>query len=201
MPNRPRGVELGRASYQAVQMGSGELLLIARGVHPTTGFREFFEFQNPNSGRLPEFAFFFVTPSGATLPVLTPFQHHERFEMGERVDFVVIEDADGEHRIRVVHLEDDLEAEPEVRVLRATRAMALPTTAAQCRGCVRRVVAQWAHNDNFSNEDTLGDILRDGPCNGGAIAELAQALGATCAEPPDSIACGMTVRQLIELSC
>ena len=201
MAKGPKNVELGRGTYRAAQTGN-ELLLIASGIHPTTGFRELFEARDL-SAKPPEFAFFFIKPTGITLPVVTPFQHHERFEVNGKVDFVMIEDADGEHRIKVGQMAIDASDAPEVRTLKANMAIAAaaPMTAAQCRGCVRRVVAQWANNDNFSDDQTLGDILTTGPCNLGAIAALAQAIDASCSKPPDSIDCGMTVQQLLELTC
>src|SRR5206468_1584028 len=54
----PKGVVPGRATYQATQVGN-ELLLTAKGVHPTTGFRELFEAHNLTA-KVPEFAFFFI---------------------------------------------------------------------------------------------------------------------------------------------
>jgi hypothetical protein len=200
MARRPKGVELGRGKYQATQTGNA-LLLVATGIHPTTGFREFFEAHDLGS-KMPEFGFFFIKPTGIVNPVITPFQHHEHFDVQNRVDFVIVEDADGEHRIRVAQVAVDANDAPEARVLKANLAMAAtPLTSAQCRACVRQVVAQWANNNDFSNDQTLGDVLTTGPCNGGAIAELAQALSGSCAEPPDSIACEMTVRQLLDLTC
>jgi hypothetical protein len=201
MAKGPKSVELGRGTYRAAQTGN-ELLLIASGIHPTTGFRELFEARDL-SARPPEFAFFFIKPTGITLSVVTPFQHHDRFEVNGKVDFVMIADADGEHRIKVGQMTADASDDPEVRVLKANRALlaAAPLTSAQCRACVRQVVTQWSGNDDFSNDQTLGDILTTGPCSVGAIAELAQSLGASCAEPPDSISCDMTVRQLLDLTC
>lgn len=201
MAREPKRVELGRASYQAVQMGD-QLLLIASGMHPTTGFRELFEAQDLGA-RVPEFAFFFIVPTGIVNPVVTPFQHHERFEVRDRHEFLLIEDADGEHRVKVTQVEVTMDEAPEARAVKARAAFAsAPATASQCRTCVLARVEEWSNNNEFTLNQTLGQIYRRGPCNAGAIAELSQAIESRCSvEPPNSIACSMTVGQLLQLTC
>ncbi len=201
MAKAPRRIEPGRATYQAVQIGD-QLLLVARGMHPTTGFREFFEAQDLGA-KVPEFALFFIAPAGIVLPVVTPFQHHERFEVQDTLEFVLVEDADGEHRVMVSQMAVEADEALETRAMRAQSVFAAaPATAAQCRSCVLNVVEGWANNREFTLNQTLGQIFRRGPCNGGAIAELSRAIETKCSVvPPNSIACSMTVGQLLQLTC
>jgi len=176
-------VELCRASYRAHQIGN-ELLLFASGVHPTTGFKEFFSVEDLN-GTPPRFGFFCVKPGGIVLHVITPFQHNERIHLGRAVQTVQIEDADGKH---------DVEVEPFPEVMGEAGAVS-------CDVCVRKAIEVWANNKQFDDGQTLGQIYLRGSCNNGALSVLAQAIQASCQAQPTSLSCGTTARQLIRSTC
>ena len=184
-------VVLGRGTYQATQIGD-ELLLVARGVHPTTGFQEFFEVLEP--GR--KFAFFFVKPGGIVSDVITPFQHHERFRVEGRVEVVLIEDANGEHEVRVAQVEI---AENEALGERAFRVREV-FEPRSCAERVRKVVGIWAQNQIFSDNQSLNDIIRGRPCDGGQAIALSQALRAEFGVSID-VTCQTSVTHIIRRIC
>jgi hypothetical protein len=95
----PGGSELGRASYSAVQT-SEAVVIFAVGVHPTSGYTDFFE-QSPIDIYPPEFIFRTIPPSGPVLQVLTPFAIWVMFGASAPVKTVTVHDADGPHTIDV----------------------------------------------------------------------------------------------------
>ena len=215
MAKSSKRLELGRASYSVQQMGD-ELMLFASGVHPTSGFREFFETVTLE-GSIAEFKFLFIQPEreeegekaeiSVVAHMATAFQHHERFRVRGQVQGVVIQDRDGRHELIVERFpgeaERDRELEeeaPETEALAA--AAAAPLQAALiCDDCVRQVIIEWAGNNAFNNSQTLGQIYRRGSCNNGVLSQLFQAIQQRCGHTPLSFSCNTTVRQLIRSTC
>jgi hypothetical protein len=155
--------QLSRGHYTAHQIGD-ELLLIATGVHPTPGFKEFFKVKSLSG--VPKLAFFCVTPSGIQPDVITPFQHHERFRVKGTVEKIVITDADGDHEVKVIGF-----------AARAAIAAVQPEAEEPpCGDAVRQIVGDWANNSTFTDDQKLSDVFLRGPCNNGAISALARAL-------------------------
>ena len=210
MARSSKRLALGRATYSAQQMGD-ELMLFASGVHPTSGFKEFFETVT-SEGPTPELSFFFIEPEPVSdvSQVVTPFQHSERFRVRGRGEAVIIRDRDGRHEVRVESFPEEearsLAAEEGLGVLGAevfavAEPAQIPAAAVGCDVCVRQTVALWANNDSFSNSQTLGQIYRRGSCNNGALSQLFQAIQGRCGQTPLGISCSTTVRQLIRSTC
>ena len=214
MAKSSKRLTLGRASYGAQQIGD-ELLLFANGVHPTAGFKEFFE-SLTLEGPIPELNFLFIEPErreeeeaelvSVVAQVVTAFQHHERFRVPGRVEGVVIRDLDGRHEL-VVERFPEVEASLDIVMEGAEEprltmeAPPIAPAAAGCDLCVRGTVAMWAGNDSFSNSQTLGQVYRRGSCNNGALSQLFQAIQGRCGRTPLSFSCSTTVRQLIRSTC
>jgi len=179
--------QLCRGSYTAHQIGD-ELLLIATGVHPTPGFKEFFKVKSLSG--VPAFAFFCIHPEGIQPDVITPFQHHERFLVKGPVEKVMIEDVDGAHEIKVVRF-----PKAAMAAVKAEDAEELP-----CGDVVRQIIGAWAGNNGFSDDQKLSDVFLQGPCNNGAISALANALKDRFGGAP-TMSCSTTVASVVEALC
>ncbi|HEV7515728.1 MAG TPA: hypothetical protein VGR07_05455 [Thermoanaerobaculia bacterium] len=189
----PPQVELCRASYRAHQIGN-ELLLFASGVHPTTGFKEFFSVRSL-AGPTAQFAFFCIKPGGIVLEVITPFQHNERFQVEGPIEGVEVVDADGTHLVKVERSQQKVGAVP------APGAKAVLEEEVGCNQQVRNTVGDWANNHAFTDDQPLKDIYQQGPCNNGALSVLAQTLQQQFGTSPDGLSCSTTVRQIINFTC
>lgn len=192
MAKKPSGVMLGRGTYQATQVGA-ELLLTAKGVHPTTGFRELFE---PHDLTAPvhRFDFFFIKPSGIVSDVITPFLHQERFRVQGRPESVVISDVDGKHRVAVTRVA----AMEEMKAAMAAAPAA--EEGVDCDEQVRQAIGGWAQNEGFDDDQTLDDIIRNRPCDNGQLIALAQLLRAQFSVSL-SFSCSTLVIHIIRQIC
>lgn len=82
--------------------------LLAYGSHPTAGFRISLQLK-PEDIYPPEFALTHTRPAGPVAQVVTPFVVSASFNSAEPIEELKIEDAKGEHGVRV-HLMDSEEA-------------------------------------------------------------------------------------------
>lgn len=92
------------ASYRAEQI-PGAVLIFANGVHPTSGYAVFFE-KLPIDVFPPEFSLWHVKPSGIVLDVITPFTKYTSFTTKQKIDTVVVHDANGKHEVNVEQVPD-----------------------------------------------------------------------------------------------
>ena len=192
MAKKPSGVVLGRGTYQATQVGN-ELLLTAKGVHPTTGFRELFE-PHDLTAQVPVFDFFFIKPSGIVLDVITPFLYQDRFRVEGRPESILINDGDGKHEIVVTRVA----AMGEMKAAMAAAPAA--EEGVDCGDLVRQAVGVWAQNNDFDDDATLGDIIRGRPCDNGQLISLAQSLRAQF-DVQLSLSCSTPVLRIIDQTC
>lgn len=102
--DKPRSIEPCAASYRAQQVPS-EIITFAEGIHPTSGYKVFFE-QSPIDVFPPEFILWHVKPSGIVLPVITPFWLYTSFKASEKIDAVFVHDANGRHKVPVEQVPD-----------------------------------------------------------------------------------------------
>lgn len=102
--NQPGSVELCAATYRATQV-PGEVIIFAEGIHPTSGYKVFFEL-SPIDIFPPEFILWHVKPSGIVLPVLTPFMEYTSFKAADKIDAVFVHDANGRHKVPVEQAPD-----------------------------------------------------------------------------------------------
>ena|SRR5688572_29698074 len=108
--NRPNdqinSIEACAASYRAQQV-PGAVIIFAEGVHPTSGYKEFFQ-RSMIDVFPPQFSLWHVVPSGIVLQVITPFTEHTSFSASHKVDEVTVHDADGKHVVPVEQVPDVL---------------------------------------------------------------------------------------------
>ena len=104
MSKTPRTVEPCAAPYRAEQV-PGAVLIFAHGVHPTSGYVVFFE-KSPIDVFPPEFSFWHVKAAGIVLEVITPFTEYTSFKAKEKVEAVVVHDANGKHEVKVEQVPD-----------------------------------------------------------------------------------------------
>jgi hypothetical protein len=104
--NMPKTVAPCAASYRSEQV-PGAVLIFAQGVHPTSGYVVFFE-RSPLTISPPQFSLWHVNPSGIVLEVITPFSKYTSFTAKEKIDTVVIYDANGKHEVAVEQVPDAL---------------------------------------------------------------------------------------------
>jgi hypothetical protein len=102
--NQPTSVELCAASYRAQQV-PGAVLIFAEGIHPTSGYQVFFE-QSLIDIFPPQFILWHVKPSGIVLDVLTPFFVYTSFKATDKIDAVIVHDANGKHEVKVEQVPD-----------------------------------------------------------------------------------------------
>jgi len=69
-----------------------------------------------------------------------------------------------------------------------------------CAEQVRQVVGDWAHNNEFDDDQALGEIIRDRPCDNGQLIDLAQALRAKF-DVQLSLSCSTPVLRIIDQTC
>jgi hypothetical protein len=84
----------------AAEQPPGMVIINAYGEHPTGGWTTFFE-QLPIRIWPPQFRLVCVPPSGPAPDVVTPFHARTCFRAAERVDTVIVHDAEGEHEVKV----------------------------------------------------------------------------------------------------
>jgi hypothetical protein len=85
--------------YRAFQV-MGAVTLLAYGSHPTAGFKVRLQ-RKPVEIFPPEFALTHTRPTGPVAQVVTPFVVSESFNSTDPIDELKVEDAEGEHSIRV----------------------------------------------------------------------------------------------------
>lgn len=101
--DRASPVELCAAQYWAVQAPK-EVLIFAAGVHPTPGYRTFFQ-QSPIDVYPPEYRLMHLKPTGpVVIQLVTPFTQNTSFPAAGTVKRVIVHDAKGKHEVPVVQL-------------------------------------------------------------------------------------------------
>src|SRR5690349_20954499 len=86
----PQNVELCSATYRAQQV-PGVVILTATGLHPTSGYSQFFE-QAMIDVFPPEFTLWHIKPADIVLDVFTPFAVAVTFKAANPVERVTVHD-------------------------------------------------------------------------------------------------------------
>jgi hypothetical protein len=94
--------DLCRAVYTAIQF-KGKVFIFANGVHPTAGFKTYFEKANIAVWP-PRYSLMCESPSGSVAQVLTPYSVQTSFEAAQPVESVIITDSDGTQTLKVIRL-------------------------------------------------------------------------------------------------
>ena len=94
--------KLCKAIYTAIQF-KGKVYIFANGVHPTVGYRAYFE-RAMIAIWPPQFSLMCEKPAGVVAQVLTPFSVQASFEADDPVEAVTITDSDGKQTIKVIQL-------------------------------------------------------------------------------------------------
>lgn len=97
-------VELCAGKYTAQQV-PGSVVVFATGLHPTAGYQTFFD-ELPITVFPPEFRLMHIRPTGPAAQVVTPFHVHTSFPAKDKVERVIIHDADGKHEVAVEQVPD-----------------------------------------------------------------------------------------------
>lgn len=97
-------VELCAGNYTAQQV-PGSVIVFATGLHPTAGYQTFFD-ELPITVYPPEFRLMHIKPTGPAAQVITPFHVYTSFPAEEKVDRVIIHDANGKHEVSVEQVPD-----------------------------------------------------------------------------------------------
>jgi hypothetical protein len=92
-------LELCVGSYHAQQIGHS-VVVVATGVHPTTGYEVFLE-HNAVDVFPPQFSLWHKTPSGVVLHAITPYSKSAPFISPVPVKQVIVQDANGRHAVKV----------------------------------------------------------------------------------------------------
>lgn len=87
------------ANYTAQQFPDYTVMIAARGWHPTTGFKVFFE-ELPQFYP-PEFKLLHIKPNGIALPVTIPFAAQAHVAAYNTIERVTVHDANGRHDLPV----------------------------------------------------------------------------------------------------
>ncbi len=94
--------ELCKAIYTAIQF-KGKVYIFANGVHPTAGYRTYFE-KAMIAIWPPQFSLMSEKPIDVVAQVLTPFSIQTSFDADDPVEAVTITDCDGKQTIKVIQL-------------------------------------------------------------------------------------------------
>ncbi len=93
--------ELCRGTYNVEQV-PGQVIVHATGVHPTTGYKVYFEpYKMPNA-----FALIHERPEGFVGEMVTPFAVSISYFARDKVKSVLVVDADGRHNVPVEQVPD-----------------------------------------------------------------------------------------------
>jgi hypothetical protein len=88
--------------FTAVQF-EGTVFIFGNGVHPTSGYRTYFK-KSAITIWPPQHSLMCEKPDGASPQVLTPFLVCTSFKAEEKVEFVIVHDKNGKHRVNVTQL-------------------------------------------------------------------------------------------------
>lgn len=91
--------ELCCAKYSAQQV-PGAVIIFAAGVHPTAGYKTYFE-KLPIAVFPPQHRLMHIKPTGVVAQVITPFVVHATFPAEDKIDEVIVHDVNGEHEVPV----------------------------------------------------------------------------------------------------
>ena len=94
--------ELCKAVYAAIQVQK-KVYIFANGVHPTVGYRTYFE-KAKIAIWPPQFSLMCEKPNGVVAQVLAPFSAQTSFNADDPVESVTITDSDGKQTIKVVQV-------------------------------------------------------------------------------------------------
>lgn len=97
--DRSPSVKLCEARYTA-QWFAGEVLIVAAGFHPTSGYQVFFQ-RSPLAAFPPVFSLWHAAPSGPVLNIITAFTSRVTFTAKESIPTVVVNDAQGSHVVKI----------------------------------------------------------------------------------------------------
>ena len=108
-PSRILGVEAGwelvpKASYTASQT-PGEVIIVARGVHPTGGYQTKLV-QSPLRIWPPQYLLVMKKPDGPATQALTKFDVNASFKATDVIKAVVVTDGAGKHEVPVDQARD-----------------------------------------------------------------------------------------------
>lgn len=92
------------ATYSAQQV-PGAVIIFAAGVHPTPGYKTYFE-ELPITVFPPQHRLMHVKPKGMVAQVITPFMVETSFPAEDKIDEVIVHDANGEHKVPVEQVPD-----------------------------------------------------------------------------------------------
>ncbi len=98
-------VEPCRGKYYAQQV-PGAVIVFGAGAHPTSGYQVFFE-ELPIDVFPPQFRLMHIKPGGPAAQAITPFAVYTRFKATEKVEQVIVHDANGCHKVPVEQVPDE----------------------------------------------------------------------------------------------
>lgn len=96
--------ELCEGKYSAQQV-PGAVFIFATGAHLTAGYDTYFE-QLPIDVFPPQHKLMHIKPDGAVSQVITPFLVFASFPAKDKIEQIVIHDANGEHKVKVEQVPD-----------------------------------------------------------------------------------------------